>query len=61
MTKTEFQLNANELPAQTEQLRRQVKTEQSRRQIPQRQTSAPNSALQPEQRAAPGRRPLFRS
>jgi hypothetical protein len=61
MTQTQFQLNPNELPAQTEQLHRQVQTEQSQRQIPQRQTSAPNSTPQPEQRVAPGRRPLFRS
>ena len=59
MTQDEFQANAKQAPAQTEQLR--LQTEQSSRQIPQTRTSIPNSAPQPEQRVAPGRRPLFRS
>lgn len=53
--------NANEPPAQTQQLHRQIRAEQSSRQIPQMQASAPSSAPQPGQRLAPGRRPLFRS
>ena len=61
MTQDEFQLNANQPPAQIEQLRRQMRTEKSSRQIPERQASAPTSAPQPEQRVTPGRRPLFGS
>lgn len=61
MTQDEFQSNANEAPAPTDQLRRQMQTEQSSRKMPQMQAGAPNSASQPGQRVAPGRRPLFRS
>ena len=61
MTQDESQPNAKQAPAQTEQLRQQMQTEQSSRQIPQTRASVPNSAPQPEQRVAPGRRPLFRS
>lgn len=60
MTQDEFQPNANEPPAQTQQMRWQMKTEQSSRQIPQVQASAPHSAPQPERRVASGRRSLFR-
>jgi hypothetical protein len=56
MTQDDFQPYANQPPAQTEQLRRQMQTEQSSRQMPQTQASAANSAPQPEQRVAPGRR-----
>ena len=61
MTQDEFQPNASEPPARTQQMRWQMKTAQSSRQIPQTQANAPNSAPQPERRVAPGRRPLFRS
>jgi hypothetical protein len=61
MTHDEFQPNATDRPAPTEPLHRQMQAEQSSRQIPQRQASAPSSAPRPEQRVAPGRRPLFRS
>jgi hypothetical protein len=61
MTHDEFQPNANDPPAPKEQVHRQMLAEQSSRQIPQRQASAPSSAPRPEQRVAPGRRPLFRN
>lgn len=61
MTQDEFQPNTNQSPVQAEPLRRPMQTEQSSLQIRQRQASAPNSAPQPEQRVAPGRRPLFRT
>lgn len=44
-----------------EQLSWQTQPEQSGPKILQGHASAPNSASQPAQRLAPGRRPLFRS
>jgi hypothetical protein len=61
MTQDEFQPNAKQAPAQTEQLRGQMQTEQSIRPITQTRAGAPNSAPKLEQRVTAGRRPLFRS
>ena len=61
MTQDEFQPNAKQAPVQTEQLRKKMQTEHPSRQLPQTRASVSNSAPQPEQRVAPGRRPLFRS
>lgn len=55
------QINTSRRLPRPEQLSRQTRPEQSSGQIPQTQVSAPVGALQPEQRVAPGRRPLFRS
>ncbi len=60
MTQDEFQPNAHQPPVQTEQLSRQTQTEQSSRQVP-KLASMPDAVRQPTQRAASGRRPLFRS
>jgi hypothetical protein len=61
MTQDELKSNANQSPAQTEQLPQQMQTEQSSRQTPQPQAGAQTSTPQPGQRVTPGRRPLFRS
>jgi hypothetical protein len=61
MIDDKIQINTNERPPHPEQLSWQTQAEQSSRQILQTQASAPNAAPQPEQRVAPGRRPLFRS
>ncbi len=52
MTDSNTQPDANERPAQAEQ---------SSRELPQAQASVPSAPPQLGQRAAPGRRPLFRS
>jgi len=61
MTQDEFQSDANRPSARPEQRLEEIQTEQSSLQTPQTQASAPNSPPQSAQRAAPGRRPLFRS
>jgi hypothetical protein len=61
MTQDKLQPGANQPPVHTEPLRRKFQTENPSQEIPQEQATDPIWESQPEQRAKPGRRPLFRS